>query len=82
MTINDGRILQKQVRLKASRDQQTKIRNEHKRMGRKVVNIWIDADIYSLIKQIEDKHKFPNIRETTYYCVKRGVEFIMPDRLR
>ena len=75
----DVKKLRKQKRLAASRQQQTKTRDAHKALGRKVVNIWVDADLYALIQKARVQHGFPNVREATYACVKRGIEMLMPD---
>ncbi len=79
MDNTDIKKARKQKRLAASRQQQTKTRDEHKRLGRKVVNIWVDADLYALIQKARLQHGFPNVREATYACVKRGIEILMTD---
>lgn len=74
-----NRLLAEKKRRSTSRQHQKDFRKEQMNSGRKAVTIWVDPDYYELLKEAKEKYDQPNIRETTYLCLKKGIDLAMAE---
>lgn len=66
-------------RRSTSRQHQKDFRKEQMEFGRKAVTLWVDPEFYEILHKAKDKYGQPNIRETTYLCLKEGIKVTMPE---
>lgn len=66
-------------RRSTSRQHQKDYRKEQMEQGRKAVTIWVDPEYYNILQIAKEKYGEPNIRETTYFCLKAGIEHLIPE---
>lgn len=69
-------------RRSTARQHQKDFRKEQMEFGRKAVTIWVDPEYYEILHKAKEKFDEPNIRETTYLCLKRGIEDAMPEEFK